>query len=114
VARALSAREIFRRRYPDGAKNFVTPDVLRYGKLAPRVAYELSTGAGWFGGPRVVALTVVAWSPVRQEARSLHRVCGVVGPRWRARVDHLRRAFREGLDVRQATWEALQEGGGQA
>lgn len=108
---ALSAREMFRRRYPGGGKNFITPQVVRYGKITPRVAYEVSEGPSFMGLGEVVGVTVLTWSPVRQEVRSLYAVSGVVRSSWQQRVAYLRRAFREGLDARSATWQAWEENG---
>jgi hypothetical protein len=41
------SREVFRRRYK-GQKNFITPNVIEYGKIGNKYSYELSWGEGIF------------------------------------------------------------------
>ena len=43
----MSAKDIIRKEYGK-SKNFVTPDVLKYGKIKKNKAYELSGGRGIF------------------------------------------------------------------
>ena len=43
--KALTAREIIRREYSD-SKNFMTPTILKRGKMCRNIAYELSQGTG--------------------------------------------------------------------
>lgn len=45
MSKATPARKFFQ------GKNFMTPDVLGYGKLHPRIAYELSSGTGFRNDP---------------------------------------------------------------
>ncbi len=50
MSRTLTAREAIRHEY-GAAKNFMTPDVIRVGKIARDVAYELSAGRGFDNEP---------------------------------------------------------------
>lgn len=43
---ALTAREIIKREYGD-SKNFMTPGIIRRGKMCRNIAYELSGGTGF-------------------------------------------------------------------
>lgn len=54
----LSAREILRLEYGD-SRNFLTPHVITRGKLAPLVAYELSSGASLEPGTSIYGVSVV-------------------------------------------------------
>jgi hypothetical protein len=54
----LSAREILRREYGT-SRNFLTPHVVTRGKLAPHVAYELSSGPGLEIGSTIFGVSVV-------------------------------------------------------
>lgn len=45
VSKEVSARQIIRKEYGN-SKNFVTPRILKYGKINKRMAYELSAGEG--------------------------------------------------------------------
>ena len=62
MSRALTAREMIKREYGT-SKNFMTPDVLRRGKLHRAVAYELSGGGGFLTSiDRLFAVSVVAYN----------------------------------------------------
>ena len=67
--KTYTAREIFRRRFK-GSKNFMTPNVEKYGKVNRNVAYELSSGRGFSGGT-MYGVTVVAVGK-GGKTRSLH------------------------------------------
>ena len=69
--KCLSAREIFRKRYSQGAKNFMTPHIVGYGKINCNVAYELSSGRG-FENDTIYGVTVLSFNPKKQTTRSLH------------------------------------------
>ena len=71
--KCLSAREIFRKRFPQGAKNFMTPKVEGFGKVNCNVAYELSSGRG-FENDRIYGVTVISFNPKKHTTRSLHDV----------------------------------------
>ena len=42
----MTARQIIKKEYGN-SKNFITPYILRYGKISENVAYELSEGTGF-------------------------------------------------------------------
>lgn len=42
----MTARQIIKKEYGK-SKNFMTPHILRYGKISKNVAYELSKGTGF-------------------------------------------------------------------
>jgi hypothetical protein len=63
----MTAREILRAAYGD-SRNFMTPYVLRVGKLHPRIAYELSSDSrGDYWG-----VSLVRWEPEEQKATRLY------------------------------------------
>jgi hypothetical protein len=55
---ALSARELLRLEYGD-SRNFMTPHRIAVGKLAPLVAYEVSSGSGLEVGTSIFGVSVV-------------------------------------------------------
>ena len=55
----LTARQIIRRKHGE-SRNFMTPRILGYGRLAPNVAYELSTGSGFLDPNPIYGVSVVA------------------------------------------------------
>lgn len=72
-ATKLTARDIFRIRYPEGSKNFMTPTIIRYGKISSNVAYELSSGRGIGDGP-LYGVTVVKYDERLHKAESLYNL----------------------------------------
>lgn len=48
--KALSAREIIRKEYGD-SKNFMTPYIIKRGKINRTTAFELSSGTGMYHEP---------------------------------------------------------------
>lgn len=57
MAKTMTAREMVKAAYGD-SKNFMTPNVVKYGKLDKDTAFELSSGRG-FKGETIYGLTVV-------------------------------------------------------
>lgn len=55
--KAISAREILRREYGT-SKNFMTPEIIKTGKINRKTAYEISKGTGFKNEP-VFGLTIV-------------------------------------------------------
>lgn len=53
-----AARELVRRELGD-SKNFMTPTILRYGKLARNVAFELSRGDGFLRDGFMYGVSIV-------------------------------------------------------
>ena len=58
---AKSAQEIIRQEYGT-ARNFMTPSVIKTGKINPNVAFELSTGTG-FDHNQIYGVSVVQYDP---------------------------------------------------
>ena len=56
-----SAREMIKKAY-GSSKNFMTPNVISYGKIGKDVAYELSSGSGIFT-PMLYGVSVVKENP---------------------------------------------------
>lgn len=54
---ALTAREIIHAEYGN-SRNFMTPNRIRVGKIAPDLAYELASGKNMDGGP-LYSVTIV-------------------------------------------------------
>ena len=52
-----TAREIIKKSIGD-SRNFLTPDLIRYGKVSPSIAYELSSGYGMEAGTILYGVTV--------------------------------------------------------
>lgn len=57
-APTLTARELLRLEY-GRARNMMTPDVVRVGKLGRHAAYELATGTGLLPGSTLYGVSVV-------------------------------------------------------
>lgn len=55
---SLTAREAIRKEYGK-SRNFMTPNLVRYGKINPTRAYELSWGSGLEPGTRLYGVSVV-------------------------------------------------------
>jgi len=54
-----SADEMFKKKY--GAnKNFITPHVVKRGKIARRMAYELSVGSGMLDYTQIYGVTIIS------------------------------------------------------
>ena len=73
MSKCLSARVIFRKRFPQRDKNFMTPNVEKFGKVNCNVAYELSSGRG-FENDTIYGVTLVSHNPKKGTTRSLHDV----------------------------------------
>ena len=71
--KCLSARKIFRKRFPQGDKNFMTQNIEKFGKINCNVAYELSSGRG-FENDTIYGVTLVSNNPKKQTTRSLHDI----------------------------------------
>lgn len=54
----LSAYETINHEYK-GGKNFITPHVIKFGKIHRNMAFELSSGQGFFGDGDIFGVTVV-------------------------------------------------------
>lgn len=62
IQSTLTARQLFRLRFPNGGKNFMTPEVMKLCKISKAVAVELSTGTG-FQNDRIYGVTTVCMKP---------------------------------------------------
>jgi len=62
IQTTLTARQLFRLQFPNGGKNFMTPEVLRLCKISRSVAVELSTGSPFLGCP-MFGVTAVCMRP---------------------------------------------------
>ena len=47
--KTYSAREIIKKAYGT-SKNFITPNIIKYGKISKTIAFELSSGSSMSGG----------------------------------------------------------------
>ena len=56
----LTPTQIFRKVFPDGGTNFMTPTILKRGKINVTTAWELSRGTG-FDNEIIYGVTVVGW-----------------------------------------------------
>jgi hypothetical protein len=54
----MTAREILRAEYGD-SKNFMTPEVLKVGKIDQGTAYEISSGSGFDPGTTIYGVSIV-------------------------------------------------------
>ena len=59
---AIRARELIKMEYGT-SRNFITPHAIRYGKLAPSLAYEMSSGTGIERGTVIVGVSVAQLLP---------------------------------------------------
>lgn len=64
----LSAREIIRKEYGQHSRNFMTPSLIRFGKIHPRRAYELSWGIG-FSNNKIFGVSIVDVSTIGTTTR---------------------------------------------
>ncbi len=59
----MTAREMFNDRFGRNKPNFMTPDILKYGKLNRNTAYEFSKGKGIIGSGNLYGITLVKVKP---------------------------------------------------
>ena len=88
--------EIFRRVY-QGKRNFLTPRILGYGRIAPGYVYELSEGRGITPGTTLVGVTVVRYEG--DHAEPAHELSRAFASRADARryIRELRKQLRKQL-----------------
>ena len=55
----LSAQKAISHEY-DGARNFITPQVIKYGKINRNLAFELSSGRGIFDDNTMYGVSIVS------------------------------------------------------
>ena len=94
VRKALSASEIFRRRFK-GSKNFMTPQIENRGKINRNVAFEVSSGRRIIGKGRMFGVTVVSVAK-SGKTRSLHDKSSAFETRGAATsyINKLKRKFK--------------------
>lgn len=85
MPKVLTAREIFRKVYPNGGKNFMTPNILSVGKINKMVAYELSSGRGIFTDT-IYGVTVVGVNPKNNKPMKFHNLSKAFDTRKKAEL----------------------------
>lgn len=79
-----TAEQIIKQEY-EGCKNFMTPHVIRYGKIRSQtkhckkvVAYELSSGRG-FRDNTIYGVSVVSWDPITNTTERMTKLSDCFG-----------------------------------
>lgn len=70
-----TAKEIIRQEYKE-SKNFMTPTVIRFGKINKHMAYELSSGRGIYDQP-IYGVSVVSYDPDTDTTKREHDLSDV-------------------------------------
>ena len=69
--KAPTAKQIIRQEY-NGSRNFMTPHIIKYGKMCRNIAYELSSGQG-FNREAIFGVSVVM---IDESTGETERLCG--------------------------------------
>jgi hypothetical protein len=64
----MNARNIIKKAYGN-SKNFMTPKLIRYGKINSRLAYELSYGDGIIENTVIFGVSVASMDPEEKNAK---------------------------------------------
>ena len=93
-----TAREMIRQEYGSG-KNFMTPRVIRVGKVGRYRAFELSSGRG-FANETIYGVSVVDFDPDTRETRrrtDLMAGCFTTLSKAEYHIEQLKLDYQEGL-----------------
>lgn len=90
-----TAREILRMEY-GASKNFMTPNILKMGKLNQNVAYELSQGRG-FDNDNIYGVSLASYNQRKGKTRRLGNISQMFHTKIEAHsyIDNLSRRFKK-------------------
>ena len=97
---ALTARQIIRKEYGNST-NFITPYVVKYGKISRTVAYELSRGTGPLSQHMLYGVSIAVWDEDTNTTRRAIQTSKLFDLLWDAEqyIEKLRAHVRSGGEI---------------